>query len=34
MLYTHISDLLVIGAGLSGERIAMKAAEAGMICFK
>ena len=29
MLYTHTSDLLVIGAGLSGERVAVEAAEAG-----
>jgi fumarate reductase flavoprotein subunit len=28
-MYTHTSDLLVIGAGLSGERIAVEAAQAG-----
>lgn len=34
-MYTHNTDLLVIGAGLSGERIAVEAAQAGfsVICL-
>jgi fumarate reductase flavoprotein subunit len=34
-MYTHTSDLLVIGAGLSGERIAVESAQAGfdVVCL-
>ncbi len=34
-MYTHTSDLLVIGAGLSGERVAVESAQAGfdVVCL-